>query len=137
MSLKQHINYFRVLLDQGAELLLLRLRLLHLDISGQAAVVVRIFAAVVLMGALFVFGMISLLLGLNHVLGSEAKIWVFFGLAAFSLVVIAALAAWSVSSWKTKHSQIAATLRDMQQDIACLRGETGYAGKGGSDGRQI
>ncbi|WP_373700234.1 phage holin family protein [Neisseria dentiae] len=122
MSLKQHINHFQVLLNQGVDLFLLRLRMLQLDVSDQAAAVVRIFAAVVLMGALFVFGMISLLLGLNHVLSGEAKIWVFFGLAVCSLLAIAALASWSVSSWKNKNAQVAATLREMQQDIACLRG---------------
>lgn len=122
MSLKQHINHFQVLLNQGVDLFLLRLRMLQLDISGQAAAVVRIFAAVVLMGALLVFGMISLLLGLNHVLSGEAKIWVFFGLAVGSLLAVAALASWSVSSWKSKNAQVAATLREMQQDIAYLRG---------------
>lgn len=122
MILKQHINHFQVLLNQGVDLFLLRLRMLQLGVSDQAAAVVRIFAAVVLMGALFVFGMISLLLGLNHVLSGEAKIQVFFGLAVCSLLAVAALAAWSVSSWKSKNAQVAATLREMQQDIAYLRG---------------
>ncbi|MDO4907394.1 phage holin family protein [Neisseria sp.] len=136
MSLKQHINHFQVLLNQGVDLFLLRLRMLQLDVSDQAAAVVRIFAAVVLMGALFVFGMISLLLGLNHVLSGEAKIWVFFGLAVCSLLAIAALASWSVSSWKNKNAQVAATLRAMQQDIACLRGMAAQDKEEKTDERQ-
>ncbi|MBF0802854.1 MULTISPECIES: phage holin family protein [Neisseria] len=135
MNLKQRIDHFQVLLNRGVDLFLLRLRMLQLDVGGQAAVIVRIFAAVVLMGALFAFGMISLLLGLNHVLSNEAKIWVFFGLSVCSLLAIAVLAAWSLSSWKNKNTQVAATLREMQQDIACLRGMVQNK-EGKSDGLQ-
>lgn len=122
MNIKRNFNHFQILLNQGVDLLLLRLRMLHLDLSDQAGCVMRIFAVIVLIGALFALSIVSLLLGLNHVLSDEAKIWVFFGISGVCLLSIVIMAAWAVSSWKHKNSQIAATLRDMQEDIAYLSG---------------
>lgn len=100
MNLRQNINHYKVLLHQGADLLLLRLRILGLDLNDQATTILKIIAAIVFAGALFSFGMISLLFGLDSALGAEAKIWVFFGIALACLLGIAALAAWIMSSWR-------------------------------------
>ena len=127
MNLRQNIYHYKVLMHQGADLLLLRLRILGLDLSDQATTILKIIAAIVFAGALFSFGMISLLFGLDSALGAEAKIWVFFGIALACLLGIAALAAWIMSSWQQKSRQIAATLHDMQQDIAYLRGQQATA----------
>ncbi len=102
MNLRQNINHYKVLLHQGADLLLLRLRILGLDLNDQATTILKIIAAIVFAGALFSFGMISRLFGLDSALGAEAKIWVFFGIALACLLGIAALAAWIMSSWQQK-----------------------------------
>lgn len=122
MNLKRNINHFQILFNQGIDLLLLRLRMLHLDLSEQAGCVMKIFAAIVIIGALFALSIVSLLLGLNHVLSDEAKIWVFFGISAACLLMILILAVWAVLSWKHKSSQIAGTLRNMHEDLAYLSG---------------
>lgn len=124
MSLKQKFSHMQILLNQGADLLVLRLRMLQIDLSEQAASIVKIFAAVVLMGALFVLSMISLLLGLNYVLDDQFKIWVFFGITAGCLLMIIVMALWAVSSWKKRNAQVVATLRDIQEDLAYLSGKT-------------
>ncbi|QEY26544.1 phage holin family protein [Neisseria zalophi] len=124
MSLKQKFSHMQILLNQGADLLVLRLRMLQIDLSEQAASIVKIFAAVVLMGALFVLSMISLLLGLNYVLDDQVKIWTFFGIAAACLLMIICMVFWAVSSWKKRNAQVVATLRDIQEDLAYLSGKT-------------
>lgn len=122
MNLKRNISHFQILLNQGVDLLLLRMRMLQIDLGDQAGTIMKIFAAIVLMGALFALSIISLLLGLNHVLSDEAKIWVFFGITGGCLLLIAIMAVWAVSSWKHKNEKVAATLRDMQEDLAYLSG---------------
>ena len=99
MNLRQNINHYKVLLHQGADLLLLRLRILGLDLNDQATTILKIIAAIVFAGALFSFGMISLLFGLDSALGAEAKIWVFFGIALACLLGIAALALIALTVW--------------------------------------
>lgn len=137
MNIKRNFNHFQILLNQGVDLLLLRLRMLHLDLSDQAGCVMRIFAAIVLMGALFALSIVSLLLGLNHVLSDEAKIWVFFGISGACLLTIVIMAIWAVGSWKNKNSQTAATLREIQEDIAYLSGAVKKHKVGGKDGNTI
>ncbi|MCS4533538.1 phage holin family protein [Neisseria montereyensis] len=124
MSLKQKFSHMQILLNQGADLLVLRLRMLQIDLSEQAATIVKIFASVVFMGALFVLSMISLLLGLNYVLDDQAKIWVFFGITVVCLLIIIFMVSWAVSSWKQRNAQVVATLRDIQEDLAYLSGKT-------------
>ena len=80
MSLKHNFNHFRFLMNQGVDLLLLRLQILGIDLTGQAAGLVRMLAAVVLGGVILLAGVISLLFGLDAVLPAETKAWVFFGL---------------------------------------------------------
>ncbi|UOO81154.1 phage holin family protein [Uruburuella testudinis] len=128
-SLGNHIRHFKTLLYQGSDLMVLRLRLLALDLNAQAGSVLRIIGAIVFAAVMALLGLSSLLFGLNSVLDNQTKIWVFFSIAAVSLLAVAALLAWAVSTWRNRSSQVMATLQDMQQDIAYLRGQTG----GGSE----
>ena len=122
MNLRQNINHYKVLLHQGADLLLLRLRILGLDLNDQATTILKIIAAIVFAGALFSFGMISLLFGLDSALGAEAKIWVFFGIALAFLPGLAALAARTMSSWQQTSRQIGAPLPAIPNATAYRRG---------------
>ena len=82
-SLKQ----FKIWLDHGGQLLWLRLRMLRLDAVAQIRSVVFLFVATLIATVAFFLGFISLLFGLNTVLPDSAKIWVFFGMAAFFVLI--------------------------------------------------
>ncbi|MDO1508882.1 MULTISPECIES: phage holin family protein [unclassified Neisseria] len=123
MNVKQNISHFKILLGQGVDLLLLRVQILGLDLTEQAGSLLRILAAIMFIGALFSLSIISLLFGLDHVLSDTAKIWVFFGISGGCLLVIVGLTAWIINTWNNKNAQVAATLNDLRQDIAYLRGK--------------
>ena len=58
MNLKRNISHFQILLNQGVDLLLLRMRMLQIDLGDQAGTIMKIFAAIVLMDALFALSII-------------------------------------------------------------------------------
>ena len=90
----------------------------------------------VLAAVLLFVGLISALFGLNRILDDTAAVWVFFGIAAFYLLVIAAAGRAVIENWRGQNNRISETLRDIQTDIAYLRGETGMEaadGKGEGD----
>ncbi|MDO5640635.1 MAG: phage holin family protein [Neisseria sp.] len=124
-SLSRNIRYFKTLLNQGSDLLLLRLRLLALDLNAQAGDALKIMGAIVFAAVMALLALVSLLFGLDSVLGAQAKIWVFFGITVVAMLAAAGLLMWSAATWRNRGGQVAATLRDMQQDIAYLRGQTG------------
>ena len=107
MGIRQNIEHTKTLLNQGIDLLLLRLQILNLDLAEQAENVFRII----------------ILFGLNRALSDTAAIWVFFGITALSLIVIAILFGKVSKDWRSQNNQIAATLQDIRADIACLRGQ--------------
>ena len=123
MGIRQNIEHTKTLLNQGIDLLLLRLQILNLDLAEQAENVFRIIIWLVVSGILLLIAFISLLFGLNRALSDTAAIWVFFGITAVSLIVIAILFGKVAKDWRSQHNQIAATLQDIRADIACLRGQ--------------
>ena len=120
MGIRQNIEQTKFLFNQGVDLLLLRLQVLNLDLAEQAGNVLR--AAVWLVLAAF---------GLNRILDDTVAVWVFFGIAAFCLLVIAAAGRAVIENWRGQNNRISETLRDIQTDIAYLRGETGMEAAGG------
>ncbi|WP_225747536.1 phage holin family protein [Eikenella sp. Marseille-P7795] len=124
MSLKQNINHFRFLMNQGVDLLLLRLQILGIDLSGQAAGLVRMLAAVAVGGVMLLATLISLLFGLDAVLPAQAKAWVFFGLPVLLLLIAWMALARAASGWRQAGFQVASTLADMRRDIDTLRGRS-------------
>ena len=117
-------------------MLLLRLQVLNLDLAEQAGNVLRAAVWLVLAAVLLFVGLISVLFGLNRILDDMAAVWVFFGIAAFCLLVIAAAGRAVIENWRGQNNRISETLRDIQTDIAYLRGETGMEaadGKGEGD----
>ena len=136
MGIRQNIEQTKFLFNQGVDLLLLRLQVLNLDLAEQAGNVLRAAVWLVLAAVLLFVGLISALFGLNRILDDTAAVWVFFGIAAFCLLVIAAAGRAVIENWRGQNNRISKTLRDIQTDIAYLRGETGMEaadGKGEGD----
>ncbi len=136
MGIRQNIEQTKFLFNQGIDLLLLRLQVLNLDLAEQAGNVLRAAVWLVLAAVLLFVGLISALFGLNRILDDTAAVWLFFGIAAFCLLVIAAAGRAVIENWRGQNNRISETLRDIQTDIAYLRGETGMEaadGKGEGD----
>ena len=136
MGIRQNIEQTKFLFNQGVDLLLLRSQVLNLDLAEQAGNVLRAAVWLVLAAVLLFVGLISALFGLNRILDDTAAVWVFFGIAAFCLLVIAAAGRAVIENWRGQNNRISETLRDIQTDIAYLRGETGMEaadGKGEGD----
>lgn len=136
MGIRQNIEQTKFLFNQGIDLLLLRLQVLNLDLAEQAGNVLRAAVWLVLAAVLLFIGLISALFGLNRILDDTAAVWVFFGIAAFCLLVIVAAGRAVIENWRGQNNRISETLRDIQTDIAYLRGETGMEaadGKGEGD----
>lgn len=136
MGIRQNIEQTKFLFNQGVDLLLLRLQVLNLDLAEQAGNVLRAAVWLVLAAVLLFVGLISALFGLNRILDDTAAVWVFFGIAAFCLLVIVAAGRAVIGNWHGQNNRISETLRDIQTDIAYLRGETGMEaadGKGEGD----
>ena len=136
MGIRQNIEQTKFLFNQGIDLVLLRLQVLNLDLAEQAGNVLRAAVWLVLAAVLLFVGLISALFGLNRILDDTAAVWVFFGIAAFCLLVIAAAGRAVIENWRGQNNRISETLRDIQTDIAYLRGETGMKaadGKGEGD----
>ena len=131
MGIRQNIEQTKFLFNQGVDLLLLRLQVLNLDLAEQAGNVLRAAVWLVLAAVLLFIGLISALFGLNRILDDTAAVWVFFGIAAFCLLVIAAAGRAVIENWRGQNNRISETLRDIQTDIAYLRGETGMEAAGG------
>ena len=125
MGIRQNIEQTKFLFNQGVDLLLLRLQVLNLDLAEQAGNVLRAAVWLVLAAVLLFVGLISALFGLNRILDDTAAVWVFFGIAAFCLLVIAAAGRAVIENWRGQNNRISETLRDIQTDLAYLRGETG------------
>lgn len=131
MGIRQNIEQTKFLFNQGIDLLLLRLQVLNLDLAEQAGNVLRAAVWLVLAAVLLFVGLISALFGLNRILDDTAAVWLFFGIAAFCLLVIAAAGRAVIENWRGQNNRISETLRDIQTDIAYLRGETGMEAAGG------
>jgi len=82
MGIRQDLATLKTLASQGGELLLLRLRVLQMDANEQLRGVLVIAALIVLAAVVLVVMLVALLLGLNVVLTAQAKIWLFFSVAA-------------------------------------------------------
>ena len=65
MGIRQNIEHTKTLLNQGVDLLLLRLQILNLDLAEQAENVFRIIIWLVVSGILLLVAFISLLMEPN------------------------------------------------------------------------
>lgn len=123
MNIKENIRHTKLLFNQGIDLLMLRVQLLNLDLAEQAGNLFRSVIWLVLSAVLLLIALISLLFGLNRVLNDQQAIWTFFGICAFSVLVILITFGRVTGAWKGQNNRITETLKDIQTDIAYLRGQ--------------
>ena len=117
MNIAQEIRQIKTLMAQGAQLMLLRLRLLRLDLGVKITDIIIVLAMLAVSAVSLLIGLIALLFGLQAVLPEAAKAWVFFGISTACLVVIVLLA-WRIPYiFKRNVQQISQTLGDMQDDL--------------------
>ena len=122
MGIKQDLATLKTLASQGSELLLLRLRVLQMDANEQLRGVLMIVALIAAAAVVVLVMLVALLLGLNVVLTAQAKIWLFFGVAAAGLPMMMVLLRRIQHIWQRDTAQMQQTLAALQQDLAALSG---------------
>lgn len=122
MGIKQDLATLKTLASQGSELLLLRLRVLQMDANEQLRGVLMIVALIAAVAVVMLVMLVALLLGLNVVLSTQAKIWLFFGVAAAGLPTMLILLRRIPRIWQRDTAQMQQTLAALQQDLAALSG---------------
>ncbi|SSY80886.1 phage holin family protein [Alysiella crassa] len=122
MNLKQEYQHFKTLLSQGSDLLLLRLRLLHLDANAQLANIIKILVAVLVAAVLLLVGLIALMFALNAIVSPEMKLWVFGGMMVACVLVCVILLCWAVHLWRSSSTRVGDTLHALQDDLRLLKG---------------
>ena len=116
MNIAQEIRQIKTLMAQGAQLLLLRLRLLRLDLGAKLTDIIIVLAMLAVIAVALLVGLIALLFGLQAV-PEAAKPWVYFGICAACLLTIVLLA-WRIPLLLQRNvQQISQTLGDMQDDL--------------------
>ena len=122
MGIKQDLATLKTLASQGSELLLLRLRVLQMDANEQLRGVLMIVALIAAAAVVMLVMLVALLLGLNIVLSAQAKIWLFFGVAAAGLPTMLILLRRIPCIWQRDTAQMQQTLAALQQDLAARSG---------------
>ena len=117
------INYLKELLHTISELLFVRFNLARIEFVAQKERMVRLGILALMSVMLFFMSYISLLFGLNVVLSTELKVWVFFSLSgALFLIMIAMF--WSIGRNLSRQRRFfAQTLKDLQEDVAYVQGK--------------
>ena len=124
---KSQISLLKEMFGNVAELLLVRLQMARVDILDLKNTLIKVLLSAIAALVLFLLGFICFLFGLNAVLSPLAKIWVFFGLAVVSLLVIAVLIMRVLSSLKDQQACLQSTLKGLQEDVAYIRGDKRYS----------
>ena len=124
---KSQISLLKEMLGNVVELLLVRLQMARVDILALKNTLIKVLLSTVAALILFLLGFICLLFGLNAVLSPLAKIWVFFGLAVLSLLVIGLLVMNALSALKGQQACLQSTLKGLQDDVAYIRGDKRYS----------
>ena len=124
---KSQISLLKEMLGNVVELLLVRLQMARVDILDLKNTLIKVLLSAIAALVLFLLGFICFLFGLNAVLSPLAKIWVFFGLAVASLLVIAVLIIRVLSGLKDQQACLQGTLKGLQEDVAYIRGDKRYS----------
>ncbi|MCG6503650.1 phage holin family protein [Kingella pumchi] len=125
MNLKQEIRHAKNQLGQGAELLLLRLRLLRLDAEGQLGGALKIAALIAAAAVLAFIALAVALLLLYLLLPPHWRVPVFAAVAAALLLAVYLLLRQIPAIWRFHSGRVGETLADLQEDIARLRRAAG------------
>ena len=124
---KSQISLLKEMLGNVVELLLVRLQMARVDILDLKNTLIKVLLSAIAALVLFLLGFICFLFGLNAVLSPLAKIWVFFGLAVVSLLVIAVLIMRVLSGLKDQQACLQSTLKGLQEDVAYIGGDKRYS----------
>ena len=124
---KSQISLLKEMLGNVVELLLVRLQMARVDILDLKNTLIKVLLSAIAALVLFLLGFICFLFGLNAVLSPLAKIWVFFGLAVVSLLVIAVLIMRVLSGLKDQQACLQSTLKGLQEVVAYIRGDMRYS----------
>ena len=124
---KSQISLLKEMFGNVVELLLVRLQMARVDILDLKNTLIKVLLSAIAALVLFLLGFICFLFGLNAVLSPLAKIWVFFGLAVVSLLVIAVLIMRVLSGLKDQQACLQSTLKGLQEDVAYIRGDKRYS----------
>lgn len=124
---KSQISLLKEMLGNVVELLLVRLQMARVDILDLKNTLIKVLLSAIAALVLFLLGFICFLFGLNAILSPLAKIWVFFGLAVVSLLVIAVLIMRVLSGLKDQQACLQSTLKGLQEDVAYIRGDKRYS----------
>ena len=124
---KSQISLLKDMLGNVVELLLVRLQMARVDILDLKNTLIKVLLSAIAALVLFLLGFICFLFGLNAVLSPLAKIWVFFGLAVVSVLVIAVLIMRVLSGLKDQQACLQSTLKGLQEDVAYIRGDKRYS----------
>ena len=121
--MSSQINSLKELLHTISELLFVRFNLARIEFVAQKERVVRLGILALMSVMLFFMSYISLLFGLNVVLSTQLKVWVFFSLSAVLFLVMIAIF-WSIGR-NLSHQRrfFAQTLQDLQEDVAYVQGK--------------
>lgn len=123
MNIKQEYRHVKAIISQGSDLLMLRTRMLVLDLQEQLSGLVGILAGIAIAAISALVALLALMFGLNAVLPPQAKIWVFFGIALLGIVIAAVLLLRIPGTLKRNSNRLGQTLQDMQDDLFRLRGQ--------------
>lgn len=123
MNIRQEYRHVKALVSQGTDLIMLRARMLVLDLEEQLSGLIGILVAIAAAAVSALIALLALLFGLNTVLPHQAKIWVFFGLAVLGASVAVILLLRIPSTLKHSRNRLGQTLQDMQDDLSRLRGQ--------------
>lgn len=123
MNIKQEYRHVKAIISQGSDLLMLRTRILILDLQEQLTGLVGILTGIALAAVAVLVALLSLLFGLNAVLPQQAKIWVFFGIALLGIAIAAVLLMRIPGTLTHSRHRLGQTLQDMQDDLSRLRGQ--------------
>ena len=110
MGIKQEIEHTKTLLNQGVDLLLLRLQVINLDLAEQAENAFRTLLALLFSAVLLFVALFAALFGLNRLLDDATAVKVFFIAAAAASEGWAQKAAFSAARGKSRWALIAAWL---------------------------
>ena len=117
----RQFKQFRLWLEHGSELAILRLRMLKLDLTEQLLSWIKIGIALMVGGVCLLTAFISLLFGLHAVLPPEARLWVFFGLSAALLLTALGMFWWLARLWSMQGHFTEDTFHQIAGDIERLR----------------
>lgn len=120
---KSHISLLKDMFGYAIDLVLIRMQMARVDLLGLKDALLKILLCAVAVMVVFLLGFICLLFGLNAALSPVAKLWVFFGLAALSLVVIVGLVTVVMTALKGQQNCLKSTVDGLQADLAYLRGQ--------------